>query len=200
MSLERAIDQITERALARVSVCVGNGASIHPEAGGRGVLSMPLAEVEDEGTVSYPRHGRPTLRGARFLLNLIPVRGVEVDFYASVPLSNVKVYVRMLMTPVSYNAGGGFFGTAYANVDSFDVLTVPHGTIPTRVNAVVDSSSGAVTQGQYFFYYGKLFSDGTVLIGLGSGDGQEDNDYPYVFTNSIGWLLGGGHYPPIDMI
>lgn len=203
IELEEKIKKITANALARVEVRVGSGMSMTPSKGGKPLLSRlgSSGDSSSSRSTGYPRAGIPRLHGNEFLLNLIPLRENAEDLSVSIPLSNVKIYVRMKMTPVAYASPGPLFGISYANVDNLDVMTVPHGTLLPPVDATVNGITGAVTQGTYYFFCAKVFSDGTIL-GLSGSDGPDDTTYFYSNIVTVGWLFSpaGTHYPPIDLV
>lgn len=197
INIKERVDALIERLWART----GKGMSLLPG----GLLTChPDSGSEQSATTPWPRAGTPDVLNGRFVFNLVPIRGIEVDPRESVALQNAKAYVMLLATPVAYSDGGGppLYGVGYANVDSMTLITVPHGATPTRVNATVNSLTGAVTQGTYYFYCGKLFSNGTVQ-GVASADGSDDVEFFYPNITSFGWMPppdAGIHYPPIDLL
>lgn len=194
------LQRITDEVIERMHLRCGGGMTLAP---GGAILGMDAVESEPGRRVPLPDAGLPEPRGGVFEFNLIPVRGCPVDLEAEIPYGNVKAYVRALVTPVSYEISGlGTHGISYAGIDSMELVTVPHGAVPTRINATVNAGTGAVSQGVYYFYCAKLFSDGRVQ-GFGSGDGTDDTDYWYPNITSFGWLpppSAGTHYPPIDLV
>lgn len=207
MLTRRDMAKIRREALGRVQVRPGNGMSIVPSIGGKPVISSTQSLGGEVGEIQpIPRSGLPVVRGNVFLLNLIPLRENAENLSFEIPFSNVKIYVRMVLTPVKYTTPGAHpppdtFGIGYANVTDLSVVTGPHGVIPALTNASVSFSAGTESPGEYFFYCAKVFSDGTVM-GLTGADGPDDLTYAYSTIVTIGWLPspGGTHFPPIDLL
>lgn len=200
MSLETSISRISERALSALNFRAGNGVSLTATEDGSPLLTRHQEQSFTTGLTGYPRHGLPTPRLNHFLLNMVPVRGESADLERAVPMVNAKLYIKMTLDPVPFFTGA-INDIAYADVVSLEVMLLPHGWVPDRENATVSTSTGAVTRGEYYFFYATLFSDGTAR-GFGSSTEQEDLDYPYTRITETGWLLSpiGVHYPPIDLI
>ena len=205
MSLDESIDQITEDELSGISIRAGNGMSLNPCEEGQPVLSRRDTASSDEAHEpgGFPRHGSPLRRVSNFLCNLIPIRETSEDLSELIPLSNVKMYVALTLRPVAYLAATGpdLYDISYAEVVSLSTVLVPHGTTLENENASVGNLDGSETVGRYYFYYARLFSDGTVL-GFSGAESNSDIDYFYTNLATIGWLQSpaGTHYPPIDLV
>lgn len=194
------ISELVGSSMERFSVRSGNGTSLQPG----GVISRHARgdDGSSELVTGFPRAELPDFLGGQFLFNLVPMGGIAQSPFASVPRSNVKAYIKMLMTPTPFTHGGANWDAAYADVDSLTLITVAYENTPARVNASVTILTGAVTQGTYYFYCGKLFDNGTAQ-GLSSAESQDDIDFFYPNITSFGWLPPPSaliHYPPIDLV
>lgn len=184
-----------------LSVRAGNGLSLLPD----GLLSRHAREPDPlRHGASWPRTGLPVVKNNVFVFNLLALCGEGINQYLTVPRANVKAYIRMTTTPIVFSDGGGppVFGLESMRVNDMTLITTAHGRSPTRVNASVSSVAGTATNGEYYWFCGKLFSNGTAL-GLAGAEDTDDLDFFYPNITSYGWLPppnSGIHFPPVDVI